>query len=298
MLDRRQLELNPEALRTQSIQEWPRFIRRVLKYVERGFTLNERQHKILLCLLAERCQLNAGWAWSLVQPAAWQVAADIVHTLEQLAPTLVSVDASNPHSFVIQHPGDSNLSFRVFSPAPEVLVVDSMPKKCHDLVMLEEQDVGVDHITVSIPSANIVTCYENERHILSNTIFYPCLRMQTPDGRWVGHQLQDEGIDDWTGQPRLITINTHDSENTYTVPFDILLGAVRRYSDIQILLPEIASYPFTASRDVVAGVPGSYVSGNHCQMGTNKLVYGIGVLVSSAEAGVDTDVDSSSTSSS
>lgn len=249
-------------------EERVRSAKRLHKYIGRGFVLSPKYHDAFLCFVANGLQ-------RLYYRHIQHIRRLWEEQLEQF-PALSSYFQLefHRHFFVVKHPTKPSLSFPVFGNDVTPYEVDHLPVVCKGFV---DDEQPVDDLTITIGVAEegqlpaIVTCYDNiDQLYQASTVFYPCYKVETERG-WEGLGLQGWGISDSTGQPRLVTIHHHDGE--FTVSSSVLEHALQFSRHLIIEPTVIAEFPFTTSEDVIQGVANSMIGGNHCQLGSKKLLY-------------------------
>jgi hypothetical protein len=256
-LERRELHVDVLVMKLAGVRDWVRTIRRIHKYMLRGFTLTRKDHLEVLCEFAETCQLNPFRAVEFF---------DIVTKYEGgiLPKNIISINVGDRESnvIVLSHP-DGVPTFHFFTPTSRREVVAELPRRCHDMESHEEIDIG-KNIVILVEGSDRVTCYPNlEMFRMSITYIRPCHTMDTE----LMNMLSELGKL-YMGQPRLVTLQT--ITGPYVVPSGMLWNALKTSHYIMIK-PAVAAFDKTISEVVIEG--GNGVGELHCQDGSDKSVH-------------------------
>lgn len=255
--DDRDLYLNLEILSKQSLREFVRFFHRLEKYTNRGLILNQ-DHKIamirLFCMILQD-----------------DISGDFLYVLnnimigKKLGSSFIQVNVkAHGAVYEIRDPTNALLEpINIFRPCQDIYTDENLA--CYDFV--DDENRIIDSGIVIIYNG-IRTCYVFLDFDKAINRFVPCTEaLYINDGYTFT-------LNSYDGNPVLVTIPL--ANGLVTVParqLDSCLMTYGKVKTIQIDTETYCEYPKTMSYKIIIGEDTSYVSANHCQEGSNKVVH-------------------------
>jgi hypothetical protein len=258
MLLKKQLHMSKIALEMQSPHEWIRTLKRVDKYVKRGFT-----------------NLDVTEREKIIKSISSQIDPD---TLNEFIKAFARVWKSKPFCSkqIIITLNNNRVEMRIPTEADSLLpspIIDqndntTPPQQCFDIIMYNDEDIekyissnSNDNIVIIEPSGKKAVCFSRDalQKLLKDpdTIFYPCIGR---NGRYpVDYEKE--------------MVRIYLSGFNVVVPLSDAEAAISNTSRIfRLYKADAEQYKTTSSRSSIAS-GANWIGRDHCQDGSDKQLY-------------------------